>query len=78
MRGELADTVGKLFENELREPAPISDAEFKRLDDVVALAVRLRAHVTRDRHSREIENIHAAEGPARAWARRWSAFSWAL
>jgi hypothetical protein len=31
----------------------------------VSLAVRLRAHVNRDRYSREIESIHGAEGPGR-------------
>src|SRR5262249_34376003 len=34
-------------------------------DNVVSLAVRLRAHVNRDRYSREIESIHGAEGPGR-------------
>src|SRR5262249_46362587 len=41
------------------------DEEFDRLDDVVSLAVRLRAHVNRDRYSREIESVHGAEGPGR-------------
>ena len=39
------------------EAPPLTDQEFQRLDDVVSLVVRLRAHVTRERFSREIENI---------------------
>ena len=47
------------------DPPTLSDDELRRLDDVVSLAVRLRAHVNRDRYSREIESIHGAEGPGR-------------
>jgi len=47
------------------QPPKLSDPEFERLDNVVSLAVRLRAHVSRDRYSREIENIHGIEGPGR-------------
>jgi hypothetical protein len=35
------------------------------LDEVVSLVVRLRALVERDRHTREIEALHGAEGTAR-------------
>jgi hypothetical protein len=65
MRGELAAAVAGLFTAPLTEPDPFTEDEFKRLDNVVKLVVRLRAHVTRDRYSREIENIHGAEGPGR-------------
>jgi hypothetical protein len=65
MREELAVAVAGLFAGTLREPQALSDDEFQRLDEVVSLAVRLRAHVSRDRYSREIENIHGAEGPGR-------------
>jgi hypothetical protein len=65
MRNELAAAVAGLFTNQFAEPSPLSEGEIQRLDNVVALAVRLRAHVTRDRYSREIESIHGAEGPGR-------------
>jgi hypothetical protein len=65
MRDELAAAVAGLFTAPLTEPPSFSDHEFQRLDTVVSLVVRLRAHVTRDRFSREIENIHGAEGPGR-------------
>jgi Bifunctional DNA primase/polymerase, N-terminal len=65
MRGELAEVVAGLFAAPRAEPPPLSDEEFERLDDVVGLAVRLRAHVQRDRYSREIESVHGAEGPGR-------------
>ena len=65
MRDELAVGVAGLFAGTLPEPPALSDDEFERLDKVVSLAVRLRAHVSRDRYSREIENIHGAEGPGR-------------
>jgi hypothetical protein len=65
MRDELATAVAGLFTKPLVEPPPMTDQEKERLDDVVSLLVRLRAHVTRDRYSREIENIHGAEGPGR-------------
>jgi hypothetical protein len=65
MRAELAAAVAGLFPANLPEPPELSDAEFERFDNVIALAVRLRAHVSRDRYSREIENIHGAEGPGR-------------
>jgi hypothetical protein len=55
MRNELAAAVAGLFAAPLTEPAPLSQDEFERLDNVVALVVRLRAHVIRDRHSREID-----------------------
>jgi hypothetical protein len=65
MREELANAVAGLFANNLQEPAPLTEDEFQRLDNVVSLAVRLRAHVNRHPYSREIESIHGAEGPGR-------------
>jgi hypothetical protein len=65
MRAELTAAVAGLFPAKLPEPPELSAAEFERLDNVVALAVRLRGHVSRDRYSREIENIHGQEGPGR-------------
>jgi hypothetical protein len=65
MREELAKAVAGLFANDLQEPARFTEDEFQRLDNVVSLAVRLRAHVNRHPYSREIESIHGAEGPGR-------------
>ena len=65
MRTELAEAVAGLFLTAPPDPPPLTEEEFQRLDDVVGLAVRLRAHVERDRYSREIESVHGAEGPGR-------------
>jgi hypothetical protein len=65
MRKELAEAVARLFAGTLGEPRTLSEAEFERIDRVVALAVRLRGAVDRDRHTREVEYIFGAEGPAR-------------
>jgi hypothetical protein len=65
MREEIAAAVAGLFTKPLPEPPALSEDEFQRFENVVSLAVRLRAHVTRDRYTREIENIHGAEGPGR-------------
>jgi hypothetical protein len=66
MRTELAEAVAGLFaEAANKAPRPLTESERERLGDAVKLAVRLRAHVERDRHSREIESIHGAEGPGR-------------
>lgn len=65
MRQELAESVGKLFASPLREPIPLSDAEARDLNNVVALVVALRGPIERDRHSREIENIYGKEGTGR-------------
>jgi IstB-like ATP binding protein len=61
MREELAAAVAGLFTGTMPDPPPLSGDEFERLDKVVSLAVRLRAHVNRDCYSREIESIHGAE-----------------
>lgn len=65
MRKELAQAVSRLFASPLREPRPLADEEFARLDRAVTLVVRLRGAVERDRNSREIEAIYGAEGTAR-------------
>jgi hypothetical protein len=65
MRDELADAVSGLFATPLKDPPRLSDDEYHRLDGVVGLAVRLRAHISRNRHNGAIEHIHGAEGPAR-------------
>jgi hypothetical protein len=65
MRQELAETVGQLFAARSAVPRKINEAELGRLDEVVSLVVRLRASVERDRHTREIEALHGAEGTAR-------------
>jgi hypothetical protein len=65
MRKELAEAVVGLFAGRRAEPQPISDAEIEDIDRTILLAVRLRGSVERDRHSRDIENINGAEGPAR-------------
>jgi hypothetical protein len=65
MRDELAAAVTGLFAGLQQNPPTLSEAERLRLRRVVRLAVRLRAHVERDRYTREILSIHGAEGPAR-------------
>jgi hypothetical protein len=65
MRKELADSVGKLFAEPLREPIPLSDDEAQEINEVVSLVVALRGPIERDRHSREIENIYGKEGTGR-------------
>ncbi len=65
MRKELAEAVVRLFAGPRPEPRPLDDVEFRRLDRVVSLVVRLRGAVERDRHSREVEAIYGEEGTAR-------------
>jgi hypothetical protein len=65
MRQELAEAVAHLFAGRGSEPREISKDEIARLDKTIALAVRLRGPVERDRYSREIEAIFGSEGPAR-------------
>ena len=67
MRRELADSVARLFAIPRPDPQlldPEGD-EFRRLDRVVGLVVRLRGAVERDRYKRDILSFHGAEGPAR-------------
>jgi hypothetical protein len=65
MRKELAEAVVRLFAQPRSEPRPLSEEETQRIEDVVALAVRLRGAVERDRGSRELEYVYGAEGTAR-------------
>ena len=65
MRKELAQAVARLFAGRRAEPRPISPDEIKRVGRVIALAVRLRGAIERDRQSREIEAVYGAEGTAR-------------
>jgi Bifunctional DNA primase/polymerase, N-terminal/Primase C terminal 1 (PriCT-1) len=65
MRQELADAVAALFAGERREPRPLDDAERRELVGLAALVARARSPVERDRHTREVELVPGAEGPAR-------------
>jgi hypothetical protein len=65
MRQELAEAVAHLFAGRRTDAREITKAEIARLDETIALAVRLRGPVERDRHSREIEAVFGSEGPAR-------------
>ena len=65
MRRALSEAVAHLFAGRRTHPQHISDAEVTQLDQTLSLAVRLRGPIERDRHSREIEAVHGAEGPAR-------------
>ena len=65
MRTELACVVAALFAAPLDEPDGMTDTELQRLDEACALAIHLRAHVGRNRHYRDIETVHAPEGPGR-------------
>jgi hypothetical protein len=65
MRRELAEAVAGLFASRRAEPQPINNDEIAAIDRKILLAVRLRGSIDRDRSSREIENVHGAEGTAR-------------
>jgi hypothetical protein len=67
MRNELKEAVTKLFTSPLQTPAALvlGSDEYKEFAKIVALAVRLRGTVERDRVKREIEAIPGAEGPGR-------------
>jgi hypothetical protein len=65
MREELSEAVRVLFELPMADAPPLSDSETKHLESIVTKIVRLRATVVRDWRTREIENIHAPEGPGR-------------
>jgi hypothetical protein len=67
MRKELAAAIKTLFEAPRRQPhaiEPDSD-EFKELDKLTKLVVRLRAPTARDRFRRELEYVYGAEGTGR-------------
>jgi hypothetical protein len=65
---ELAQAAGGLFAS-LPDPLPaperMSREEYDALKKTVRLAIRLRAGVVRDGYRREIDDVHASEGPAR-------------
>lgn len=65
MRKELEEAVAQLFAGSLAQPREISEREIRWLSAIVALVVRLRGSIDRDRQSREIEAVLGAEGPAR-------------
>jgi hypothetical protein len=65
MRKELAEAVKQLFANRRTEAAKINVQERETIGQTIALAVRLRGAVERDRGSRELEMIYGAEGTAR-------------
>jgi hypothetical protein len=67
MRNELRDAVTKLFASPLQPPITLvlGGDEYEEFAKIVALAVRLRGTVERDRVKREIEAIPGAEGPGR-------------
>jgi hypothetical protein len=65
MRDELATAVAGLFSQLTLDAPEISDEERDRLTSIVRLVLALRAHVGRDRVTREIEAIHEPEGEAR-------------
>jgi hypothetical protein len=65
MRKELSTAVASLFAVRRSEAARINETEAKVIGKAIALAVRLRGAVERDRRTREIEMIYGAEGTAR-------------
>jgi Bifunctional DNA primase/polymerase, N-terminal len=65
MRSELAEAVARLFVGRRAEPRPIAKDEIRHIDRTIALVVRLRGTVERDRYSREVEAVYGAEGTAR-------------
>jgi len=65
MRTELADAVARLFAGRLQTAREISEDEVERIERVIALVVRLRGAVERDRRTRELDAVYGAEGGAR-------------
>jgi hypothetical protein len=65
LRAQLVAAVANLFAAPLPAPRDISDKEIKWLNNILQIAVRLRGAVKRDYHTRELEDIYGAEGPAR-------------
>ncbi len=65
MRRQLAEATAALFAGASEEARELSEAEGQRLDKLACRAVQIRSTVERDRYSREIENVHGVEGPAR-------------
>ena len=67
MRTELAAAVTRLFAQRSKTPTRMTDDEVNGLIPAVALAVRLRGAIARDRRTHDIEAIYGAEGAARLW-----------
>jgi Bifunctional DNA primase/polymerase, N-terminal len=65
MREELAQAVAQLFASRRAEPTPISTEEIDDIGNTIALVVRLRGAVERDRRTRELEAVYGAEGTGR-------------
>jgi hypothetical protein len=65
MREELAEAVARLFAGRKQEAGEISDTEIERIDRKIALAVRLRGAVERDRRTRDLDAVYGAEGTGR-------------
>ena len=67
MRRELVDSVTQLFNVPRPDPQPLDkdSSEFRRLNRVVNLVVRLRGAIDRDRYSRELQAIYGVEGTGR-------------
>jgi hypothetical protein len=67
MRKELAESVARLFAGRSSLLRAMSEDEVEALAPTVALAVRLRGAVERDRRTRELDAVLGAEGAARLW-----------
>jgi hypothetical protein len=65
MRQELAEAVAALFAGRKENPREPLDDEKDELVRLASLVTRARSAVERDRHTREIELVPGAEGPAR-------------
>jgi hypothetical protein len=65
MRAELAGAVARLFASRNGTPREIKTEEIERIGRVVALVVRLRGAVERDRRTRDLEAVYGAEGGGR-------------
>jgi hypothetical protein len=65
MRAELATAVAALFSARQEKPRSLAVEERDELVHLASLVTRARSAVERDRHTREIELVPGAEGPAR-------------
>jgi len=65
MRARMADAVAKLFTIPLQPPRLLDQAEIDGLDEIIQLAVTLRAPVKRDNRNRELESALGVEGTGR-------------
>jgi hypothetical protein len=67
MRREFVASVTQLFNAPRPDPRPLDkdSSEFRRINRVVNLVVRLRGATERDRYSRELQFVYGAEGTGR-------------